>query len=221
VHNIEYTEIEQQTWKAAIAGKGVCAAAAKAAKASAEASGAGESAVKAAASHAEKAAAKAACEKMLGFSFPINLFICGRWLKFRDDASDATAIGLWGVKQHSSLAFASSFRLSAPGLPKPRPGKAMSVAVPPADTSSASNIAADNDGAPSADPPFAVRMLRDPWICTLVDGCTLRTNHKGHCKIAEVMMPRSAGRERPDVCALLGRRPAKKPRVVISVESGD
>jgi hypothetical protein len=144
---IEYTEVPPQTWKNAIAGKGVCAAAAKSAKASAEASSATETAAKAAASFAEKAAVKAAIEQMTGFCFPTALYVDGKWSvdkKRIHDASDAAAIGLCGVQQYAALAFAASLRVSAPGLPRPRSTK------PLASLSMASALASNAPAAAAA-----------------------------------------------------------------------
>ena len=53
----------------------------------------------------------------LGNSFPASLPVAGKLLKFRDDASDAAGIGLWGVRQSGSqLSIASPVRVSAPSL---------------------------------------------------------------------------------------------------------
>ena len=63
---------------------------------------------------ADKAAVKAAIETNAGSAFPSKLPIGGRMLKFRDDASDAAGIALWGAKQkHASLSYAASLSISA------------------------------------------------------------------------------------------------------------
>ena len=98
--DIEYTEVAPQTWKKTIA-KG----------------------------NADKPTIRTAIEQSMGFHFPMNLFIRGRWLKFRDDASDATGIALHAVKEVcGSISFAASLIVQAPGKPKPRPGKPLEAA---------------------------------------------------------------------------------------------
>lgn len=77
--SIASTEVTPQSWKASIAGSGVCTTADKVAKASAEASGASESSVKAAVSLAEKVAVMDAIQRTSGFSFPDKLFVNGKW----------------------------------------------------------------------------------------------------------------------------------------------
>ena len=52
-------------------------------------------------------------------------------LKFRDDASDATAVALWGAMQkHASLSFASPVAFSAPALDEAAAGSKRAVASP-------------------------------------------------------------------------------------------
>ena len=48
---------------------------------------------------ADKAAVKAAVERILRSSFPAKLPIGGKLLAFRDDASDAAAIALFGAME--------------------------------------------------------------------------------------------------------------------------
>ena len=93
--NIDYAEVAPQRWKKEITGDG----------------------------KAEKRTVKEAVEQLMGCSFPERLFIRRKWLKFRDDASDATAIGLGGMLQRGPLTFSAFLRVSAPGLPLPKLGK--------------------------------------------------------------------------------------------------
>ena len=68
---IPYTMVAPQSWKKAVAGNG----------------------------RADKATVKAAVERILRSSFPAKLPIGGKHLAFRDDASDAAAIALFGAMQ--------------------------------------------------------------------------------------------------------------------------
>lgn len=67
--------------------------------------------------NASKDETRVALEAALGKEFPKKLpgGVGGRLLNFRDDASDAAGIALWGAKQrHSSLVCASPVPISAP-----------------------------------------------------------------------------------------------------------
>lgn len=138
LRKIDYLESAPQTWKKSIVGKG----------------------------NAEKTEIKDALEKTIAISFPAQLFILGKWLKFRDDASDATGIGLHGVKQrHSSLSYSPSLRMSAPGKPRACEGTRVAAQLP---VGTAETNAAE-----------VVRPLRDQCVCTLADDCT---NWSGLCQ---------------------------------------
>lgn len=77
-HGIRYTMVAQQTWKAFLgAGKGMRGKEKK----------------------ERKDAVVAAVEAKLGSSFPADVPIGSKTLSFRDDASDAAAIALWGVNE--------------------------------------------------------------------------------------------------------------------------
>eukprot|EP00966_Prymnesium_polylepis_P138191 3193519-Prymnesium_polylepis.1 len=131
-----------------------------------------------------------------------EVFSSNLWRPFKYDASDATAIGLCKIKElHGMLEFAESFRIVSIGLPNPRPSKPIpyqpstsapttsasaSTTIPIADTSLP--IATTSAASTSTDSP-----LRDPWICTLIDGCTLRTNHVGCCQV-QMDSPRKRGK---------------------------
>ena len=96
-HRIPYTMVAQQTWKASLgAGKGMR----------------GKS------KQEQKAAVAAAVEAKLGSSFPATLPIGGKTLSFRDDASDAAAIALCGVKEMlgEALSWIQPVPISAPPL---------------------------------------------------------------------------------------------------------
>jgi len=142
--------------------------------------------------NADKAAVKSAIEERMDFRFPVSLFIRGRWLKFRDDASDATGIALHGVAQlHGSISFAESFLVEAPGLPKARPGRVIETS--PAAPSSPSATVEAVEAAPST-PVQPERVLHDPWACTLNKGCILRCNHTGICQFGEAALAVRPGR---------------------------
>ena len=175
-------QVPAQTWKKTIAGKG----------------------------SADKGEVKKAIEKQTSFHFPANLFIRGRWLKFRSDASDATAIALHGVRQvYEGISLAEPLIVEAPGLPKPRPGKVLEV--PPLEVAAPvlAPIAAVEEAVDS--PPLPERVLHDPFACTLVPGCTLPCNHTGLCQLCEVDEERAP--RRVDYAAL-ARRGAKRPRAL-------
>ena len=146
-------QVPAQTWKKTIAGKG----------------------------SADKGEVKKAIEKQTSFHFPANLFIRGRWLKFRSDASDATAIALHGVRQvYEGISFAEPLIVEAPGLPKPRPGKVLEMAPLEVSPPVLAPIVAVEEAVDS--PPRPERVLHDPFACTLVHGCTLACNHTGLCR---------------------------------------
>jgi len=196
VHQVELTEVVPQTWKKEVSGNG----------------------------KADKAAVKAALEKTLGIAFPSHLFIRGRWLKFRDDASDATGIGFWGVIQRGPLAFASSLRVSAPGLPKPRSGKSLNVAAPTPDASASAPASAPASASASASASTSTSTSTSASASTVVstpiaslpkavsgicgdNGCPLPRWHSGLCQPV-ISSPRSMPR---DFRAESGRA-AKRPR---------
>ena len=127
-------QVPAQTWKKTIAGKG----------------------------SADKGEVKKAIEKQTSFHFPANLFIRGRWLKFRSDASDATAIALHGVRQvYEGISFAEPLIVEAPGLPKPRPGKVLEMAPLEVSPPVLAPIVAVEEAVDS--PPRPERVLHDPF----------------------------------------------------------
>ena len=223
--SIEYTEVAPQTWKKAMKQLSPQLWDARVQDGMSNLSNDASSEDRAKAkSKAEKVAAKAAVEQKTGFSFPERLFIRGRWLQFRLDASDATAIGLCGVLQRGPLTFADSLRVSAPGLPRPRPGKpyeptppsqidtaasAASPAVVTADTDAASGSGEASTNQQRSKGHWSMEMVRDPWQCTLAEGCTLLTGHPGHCQCAAT--PSGRSKAKPDFVAL-SRGASKRPR---------
>lgn len=99
---IKCNEVAPQTWKKTIANNG----------------------------NADKKTITKAIYQSMGVHFPIKLFIGGRWLKFRDDASDATGIAMHVVKQlHGSISFSTAFVIQAPGKPNPLPGEPLDSAL--------------------------------------------------------------------------------------------
>ena len=134
---VPYHEVAQQTWKKAVAGSGT----------------------------ADKGLVKTQIESKMGHSFPDTLYINRRWQNFRDDASDAVGIGLWGVLQHhSELSFAGSFRLAALGRTL-RFGKPL--------VSSSTDVASSSDD---------VQMTETPLECA---ECTLQVNTAESEQIAQ------------------------------------
>jgi len=151
---------------------------------------------------AEKVEAKSAMEVSMGYFFPRDLFIRGRWLKFRLDASDATGIALYGVKQRDgAITFADSFKISAPGLPRVRYGKPYEAPTPiPLEAPLVAEDTPVLDEPPIVEPD---RDLPDAFQCTLCAGCTLGVNHAGLCRF-EFTAPRTP--KRLDFAALAGKR---------------
>ena len=154
----------------------------------------------------------------MGYTFHKELFIHGKWLKFRYDASDASGIGFCGVmKQHDELLFAKSFRVAAPGVPNYRYGRPLddhttslmnspsreepnaSVRVPSTEPGKSSGITT----VPVVEAPMSSPSPtpRSAWACTLVDGCTLRCNHTGTCQPIRDTGSRT-GKNRPDFCVM-------------------
>lgn len=167
--DINYTEVYPQTWKKGVADNG----------------------------SADKDEVRDAIVRRFQFNFPDKLYIRGKWLKFRDDASDATGIGLWGVaERHSDYQVAPTFTISAPGEPRARFGQRF---TPPPVAALAPPPAAPL--AVQSTEPLPVEL--DPNMCTLVDGCTLRVNHTGLCKTC---MPGARTPPRVDYGALSGRK---------------
>jgi len=117
-HHIACEEVTVQTWRSDVvdeAGKATMTAAGKTAKAAKGT--ADESKAQTALKTALKRAVKESLERSFSCTFPANLPISSRMLKFRDDASDAVGVGLWGARQqHASLSCATPVRISTPAL---------------------------------------------------------------------------------------------------------
>jgi len=181
---ITYSEMPPQTWKKAVTGSG----------------------------SADKPRIKDAIERKMSRMFPKKLHVNGKWRPFKDDASDATGIGLAGVVQrHETLSFAPSFRIAAPG-PRPLVGEQRVVEQPRELAHTGATLSAQTDSnSPRSSSPVAPSPQRpDAWACTLVEGCTRGCNHPGLCN-AESAGPRTP--QRVDFRLLAGKRssPASDP----------
>jgi len=172
---IECTEVAPQTWKKVAVGKG----------------------------NADKDEVKTALEETIGFSFPSNIYIRGRWLKCRSDACDAVGIAMWGVAQQtgSPPVLSPGLRVSAPGFPKSRDG----VRRAPLPMSTIPPEVAIAEGSSSSDPiemDVQEKLLPDAWACTLAPGCVLRVSHKDVCQFPELC----ARSKEIDFCQLSGKK---------------
>ena len=205
--SITYEEVAPHSWRAAIGAGG----------------GIGEGKTFATKKEA-KEKAKACLECLMGIAFPEQLYIRGKWLKFRLDASDAAGVGFWGVQQRhpGGLSFSPDFHLAA-HAPRPRLGTRLSAAPDVASAAGAAPLSAQPDSSPpqcstgssSKANPVVSPSRPDAWACTLSPGCTLRCNHAGLCDV-ESAGPRTP--RRVEYCKLAGKRsspasdPARKAR---------
>ena len=83
-----------------------------------------KSAIGVAGNEKDKGAVKAALERTFGASFPDKIPGGRSMVKFKDDASDAAGIGVWGIRQHHpSLSFATPVEICAPAIAARSDGK--------------------------------------------------------------------------------------------------